>query len=174
MLARRKAIEATREAVQSTTLRPEQVNGYLERVGTSTIDLPVRLDRLAVRPQVSLAELLEHAGVAAAVLREGPGVDSVAEAVEIDMKYAGYLEREQEMVRKMAQLESWPIPPGFDYTGTSNITIEAREKLSRIQPENLGQASRVSGVSPADISVLMVLLKRNGHSADRGPGARGV
>ena len=71
------------------------------------------------------------------------------------------------MVEKLAQLESWKIPSHFDYPGVSNITMEAREKLSKIQPENLGQASRISGVSPADVSVLMVLLKKNGGAPKR-------
>ncbi|MBT8398908.1 MAG: tRNA uridine-5-carboxymethylaminomethyl(34) synthesis enzyme MnmG, partial [Rhodothermia bacterium] len=74
--------------------------------------------------------------------------------------------RERDLVRKMEQLESWSIPRNFDYALIDNITMEAREKLAKIQPDNLGQASRVSGVSPADISVLMVLLKR-GRSSRR-------
>ncbi len=162
MLARRAALEATRSAVESTTVRPEQVNGYLEHVGTSPIDLPLKLHRLALRPQVSLGDLLDHAGITGDVVKDGPGMASVVTGVEVDLKYAGYLEREHDMVRKMSQLESWPIPVDFDYEAMGNITMEAREKLTKIQPENLGQASRVSGVSPADISVLMVLLKRNG------------
>ncbi|NNE46740.1 MAG: tRNA uridine-5-carboxymethylaminomethyl(34) synthesis enzyme MnmG, partial [Rhodothermales bacterium] len=162
MLARRAALEATRNAVETTTVRPEQVNGYLEHVGTSPIDLPLKLHRLALRPQVSLGDLLDHAGITGDVLKDGPGMASVVTGVEVDLKYAGYLERENDMVQKMSQLESWPIPTDFDYETIGNITMEAREKLTKIQPENLGQASRVSGVSPADISVLMVLLKRNG------------
>jgi tRNA uridine 5-carboxymethylaminomethyl modification enzyme len=170
MLARRAALEATRSAVESTTVRPEQVNGYLEHVGTSPIDLPLKLHRLALRPQVSLGDLLEHAGITGDVVKDGPGMASAVTGVEVDLKYAGYLERENDMVRKMSQLESWPIPADFDYKAMGNITMEAREKLTKIQPENLGQASRVSGVSPADISVLMVLLKRNGsHSRTESP-----
>jgi tRNA uridine 5-carboxymethylaminomethyl modification enzyme len=67
-----------------------------------------------------------------------------------------------EMVEKMQQLESWCIPPEFDFGAVQNITLEAREKLAKIQPENLGQASRISGVSPSDLSVLMVMLKKGG------------
>ena len=80
--------------------------------------------------------------------------------VEIELKYEGYLEREYDMVEKMEQVESYAIPEGFDFRQVDNITMEAREKLSKIRPDNLGQASRISGVSPADVSVLMVLLKR--------------
>jgi tRNA uridine 5-carboxymethylaminomethyl modification enzyme len=79
---------------------------------------------------------------------------------DIEIKYAGYMEREQEMVQQLQQLDAWRIPDGFDYGTVQSITLEAREKLSRIRPQSLGQASRISGVSPADISVLMVLTKR--------------
>jgi len=80
--------------------------------------------------------------------------------VETELKYAGYVKREREMVARMAKLESFPIPKNIDYSRLDNLAMEAREKLNKIQPENIGQASRISGVSPADISVLMVLLKK--------------
>ncbi len=165
MQARRKAIDATRDALQSITVRPTAVNGYLEGVGTSPIVTPTRLQQVALRPQVSLNDLLEYTGLMSDVAKQGPGLDPVVAAVEVDLKYAGYLDREHEIVRQMSHLDSWIIPLDFDFGAIGNITMEAREKLSRIQPENLGQASRISGVSPSDISVLMVLLKRDG----RGP-----
>ncbi len=162
MKTRRDAVEATRAAVESTALPPEKVNDYLESVGTSPITQPERIVRLALRPQVSLEDLLAHACIRDDVVHRGPGLESVATQVEIDLKYEGYLDREAELVRKMEQLESWVIPRDLSYADLDNITIEAREKLDAIQPDNLGQASRISGVSPADISVLMVLLKRRG------------
>ncbi len=160
MDTRREAIAATRAAVESTALKPIEVNGYLESVGTSPIDRPERIVRLALRPQVVLGDLLRHVGRRDDIVTEGPGREDVARLVEIELKYEGYVQREQDLVRKMERLESWSIPGDFDYAGIDNITMEAREKLAKIQPDNLGQASRVSGVSPADISVLMVLLKR--------------
>ena len=167
MRRRKEAMDATRYAVESTTVRPEQVNSYLEHVGTSAIDRPERIVRLALRPQVTLEDLLAHVGLRDEVVRDGPGGESIAGLVEIDLKYEGYVERERDLVRQMEQLESWSIPSDFDYEVIDNITMEAREKLSIIQPDNLGQASRVSGVSPADISVLMVLLKHRGRSRAR-------
>ncbi len=160
MLKKKEAIERTRRALEETTVRPEQVNGYLERVGTSPIDRPERLVRLALRPQVKLRELLEAAGLRAQVVVPAPGMEPVELLVEIELKYAGYLDRERELVEKMRELEDWRIPPDFDYEAVETISKEAREKLSKIRPENLGQASRISGVRPADISVLMVLLRR--------------
>ena len=100
---------------------------------------------------------------------EYQGMEDISRLVEIELKYEGYVEREHEMVNKMVELESWLIPGDFDYNAVSNITIEARQKLSKIRPDNLGQASRISGVNPADISVLMVLLKKHRNSAAASP-----
>ncbi|MEZ4700515.1 MAG: tRNA uridine-5-carboxymethylaminomethyl(34) synthesis enzyme MnmG [Rhodothermales bacterium] len=160
MRAKREAMSATRAKLEQTSIHPDLVNGYLERVGTSAILQPERLAKLALRPQVDLKALIEHAGVYDQVVTPAPGLESVETLVETELKYSGYLDREREMVESMMQLERWSIPEGFNFRSVSNITIEAREKLSKIQPENLGQASRISGVSPADISVLMVMLKR--------------
>ncbi len=165
MLAKKVAIAAMEQTVRTQNVRPEHINGYLEKIGTSPIQFPERIARLATRPEVSLEELIEHAGLGASMpAQENLGLTSVASMVEIDLKYAGYLEREQELVDKMIELEKWFIPEGFDFNKVSNITMEAREKLSKIQPNTLGQASRISGVSPADISVLMVMLKKSGSS----------
>src|SRR5690606_38427443 len=150
----------TRAALESTNAQPEAVNEYLASVGTSPIDQPERLARLALRPEIDLENLLWHTGQYDELVTPAPGMESAARLVEIELKYAGYVERQAELVAKMEQLEEKPIPPGFDYHAVDNITMEAREKLSKIQPENLGQASRISGVSPADISMLMVLLKK--------------
>lgn len=156
---KKEAIEQLKRLLEETSVRPEHVNGYLEQVGTSAITQPERLIRLALRPQVTLSDLLAHAGYADEVTR-APGTIPTETLVEIDLKYAGYLEREHEMVDKMQRLEAWRIPDHFDYHGIQNITLEAREKLGKIRPDNLGQASRISGVSPSDLSVLMVTLKK--------------
>src|SRR5690606_36146080 len=168
MLAKKDAIERTRHALNTTAVTPEQVNGYLEKIGTAPIEQPERIARLALRPQVSVKDLLTHADIRDSVVTEAPGLEPVDKLVEIELKYAGYVEREQEMVRRMEHIEEWTIPEDFDFRAVKNITMEAREKLSKIHPENLGQASRISGVSPADISVLMILLKKNGTSTSNG------
>ena len=160
MVHRREALAATRRALEVTAVRPAAVNGYLESVGTSPIMEPERLIQLAKRPEVDLDEMLQQAGIHEEIVAPLPGLVSAARLVEIELKYEGYLEREYDLVEKMEQVESYAIPEGFDFRGVDNITMEAREKLSKIQPDNLGQASRISGVSPADVSVLMVLLKR--------------
>jgi len=157
---RQDAIERTRQNVEKRTVNPDVVNGYLESVGTSVIEQPEKLTKLAVRPQVSLKNIIDYAKLREEVVVDGPGVEPTETLVETELKYAGYVKREREMVARMAKLESFPIPKNIDYSRLDNLAMEAREKLNKIQPENIGQASRISGVSPADISVLMVLLKK--------------
>ncbi len=162
MLARKAAIEHVREALAKTSVRPEQVNGYLEHVGTTPIDRPVRLLARARRPEVAIDALLHPPGHRSAVEHVAPGKESAARSVEIDLKYEGYLERQHVRVRKMEEQEAWRIPDGFDYARVEALSKEAREKLAKIQPQNVGQAARIPGVRAADVSVLMVLLKKRG------------
>jgi tRNA uridine 5-carboxymethylaminomethyl modification enzyme len=162
MQAKETAIEKTREAMADTRLAPEDVNGYLESVGTATIGEPDSILQLSKRPQVDAEALIEHAGLWSEVVTDAPGMLSAPRLVEIDLKYEGYLDRQRQMVEKMEEKERWPIPDGFDYHELDNISKEAREKLSKVEPDNLGQASRVSGVRASDVSVLMVLLKNSG------------
>ena len=86
--------------------------------------------------------------------------DEVVEAAEIELKYSGYIERERLLADKLARLENLVIADKFNYAELTNLSIEARQKLQKIQPRTIGQASRISGVSPADINVLLVLLGR--------------
>jgi tRNA uridine 5-carboxymethylaminomethyl modification enzyme len=159
MLKKKEALDITLTNMKTTNAQPDVVNPYLESVGTTPLERPQRLSTLALRPQVSLTELLKSSNLMHLVVPI-EGMDPSEELAEIELKYAGYLEREKEMVTTMTQKEAWRIPPDFDYSNLS-ITLEAREKLSKIRPDNLGQASRISGISPADISVLMVLLRRH-------------
>jgi len=161
MLAKKTAMAEMEKAVKDKNVQPDRVNPYLEKIGTSPINQPERIAKLAVRPQVSLVDLIEYAGLQQEMAGNDTGLERITTMVEIDLKYAGYLQRESDLVDKMIELENWLIPDGFDFNGVGNITMEAREKLSKIQPDTLGQASRISGVSPADISVLMVMLKNN-------------
>jgi tRNA uridine 5-carboxymethylaminomethyl modification enzyme len=156
------AVDATREALASTNAEPEAVNDYLREVGTSTIDRPSRLLQLAKRPEVDIEALLKHTGQHAEVARDAPGMTPPERIVEIDLKYEGYIERQEKKVEEMEEKERWPIPDGFDYHDVENLSYEAREKLSKVEPQNVGQASRVSGVRASDVNVLMVLLKKKG------------
>lgn len=138
------------------TAEPEQWNDWLLSQGTSSLRQKVPLTSLIARPQLSLEDLRLHLGAA-----DAPDVpELVWEQVEIDTKYAGYLQKEQEQVDKLKRLESVRIPIGFDYLRITALSIEARQKLDRLRPVSVGQASRISGVSPSDIQVLLVHLGR--------------
>ena len=160
LCAKREAMEATLAALRKTTVKPAQVNRYLASVGSQPLAQPAPIVKVVLRPEVSLKGLLSASGQRAAM--EAPGMEDVMQLVETDLKYAGYVRRQEDEARKMARLEKRRIPRTFNYAATKNLSMEAREKLSRIQPETLGQASRISGVSPADLSVLMVLLGADG------------
>ena len=162
------ALAETHRRLAETALAPEAVNAYLASVGTAPIDRPTRADRLAVRPQVELAELLAAAGRADLVV-PGPGLEDTASLAATELRYAGYLEREDALVAEMRRLDRYAVPPDFDFAAVRAISSEARERLARVQPETLGQASRLQGVRASDVQALMVLLKR--HRVGAGDGA---
>ena len=162
MLQKKEAVDQTREALSTTSVQPEEVNDYLASVDTSSLDQARPIIQLAKRPEVDIEDLLHHTDRWDEIVTPAPGMISAPRLVEIDLKYEGYLDRQRERVEKMEEKERWPIPDDFDYHALDNISKEAREKLSKVEPDNLGQASRVSGVRPADVSVLMVLLKKRG------------
>ncbi|OZC03993.1 tRNA uridine-5-carboxymethylaminomethyl(34) synthesis enzyme MnmG [Rubricoccus marinus] len=159
MNARAEAAALLADRITSTSVTPASANPYLESVGTAPLAEPTRLNRIALRPEVTLLDLLRASGEAD-LIPEAPGLEPITERVETEMKYAGYLERERDAADRMQDLERWRVPDGFDFTAVTSISHEAREKLTRVRPETLGQASRVSGVSPADVQSLMVLLRR--------------
>ncbi len=142
--------------LDAQTAEPQHWNSWLESKGTTALRQKGPLSSLIARPQLSLEELRNHLNGA-----DMPTADDLVwEQVEIDAKYAGYLEKEQEQVGKLKRLESVRIPAGFDFLRITALSIEARQKLERLRPETVGQASRISGVSPSDIQVLLVHLGR--------------
>ena len=164
------ALAETLRRLRVTALAPEAVNGYLDAVGTSPLDRPVRADRLAVRPQVDLADLLAAAGRGDLVV-PGPGMEDTAALAATELRYAGYLEREDALVAEMRRLDRYAVPPDFDFAAVRAISAEARERLARVQPETLGQASRLQGVRASDVQALMVLLKGHRVGVSSGDGA---
>ncbi|MDA0378422.1 MAG: tRNA uridine-5-carboxymethylaminomethyl(34) synthesis enzyme MnmG [Bacteroidetes bacterium] len=145
-------------SLHQVSLTPDQVNPFLEELGSAPVRQTDRIAKVALRPEVSLGDLLRRTNNLA-LIPSLPGLERVEEMVETDLKYEGYVAREQEMIQKMGQLEDLRLPDRIDYRAIQNITMEAREKLDRIRPQNLGQASRISGVSPSDVSVLMVMVR---------------
>ena len=135
---------------------PEEVNPFLISVGSAPLSESKRISDIALRPEVKLSELLKI--VPRGTLNFLP--EEVIDSVEISLKYSGYIEKEKRQAEKIKRLEDLVIPEGFDYSKLNGLTIEARQKLARYQPVTLAQAARISGVSPADISVLLVYFGR--------------
>lgn len=152
-------------------LRADVINDYLSESNSATLSESKRISDLASRPEISLEELLNFVPRGtfdkfSVVLPEGEDVGSsqrrkeIIDSVEIGVKYKGYIEREKSIAEKIARLEDLKIPQDFDFHKVSGLTIECRQKLLRYKPTTIAQASRISGVSPADISVLLVYFGR--------------
>jgi tRNA uridine 5-carboxymethylaminomethyl modification enzyme len=137
---------------------PDAINPGLERLETATITEKISAEKLLKRPQLGIKELATLSDELAEYLTKYP--TEVIEQAEIQIKYESYLEKEQLMVEKLANMEDFKIPPSFDYVGITALSNEGRQKLHKIRPETLGQASRISGVSPADLSIVTVYLGR--------------
>jgi tRNA uridine 5-carboxymethylaminomethyl modification enzyme len=137
---------------------PDAINAGLEKLETATITEKISAEKLLKRPQLGIKELATLSEELSAYLEKYP--TEVIEQAEIQIKYESYLEKEQLMVEKLANMEDFKITPTFDYLGITALSNEGRQKLHKIRPETLGQASRISGVSPADLSILTVYLGR--------------
>ncbi len=147
-----------KDAVQSKSLAPAEANPLLERLGSRPIDEAQRIADLVKRPGISLEDLLRAKGLEEEIAAAGDAVT----AVEIQLKYAGYLKREREAAERLKELADFQLPPDLRYTDLASLSTEAREKLQRIRPHSLAQASRIPGVSPSDLQnlVLEVLRRR--------------
>lgn len=154
-------IEKVKSFMQNTSISPDQVNGLLESLNTAPIRQKVKLDSLLLRPQISLNQLINHIEFLGNFTRN-IGLDSaeVLEEAEILIKYDGYINKEQEIAEKLSKFDDMPLKHDFDYHSLPSLSTEARQKLTRIRPATIGQASRISGISPSDISVLLVFLGR--------------
>ena len=162
MVRKYSAADSLRALCENTNLTAAKVNSLLESKNSSALTESKKISDLAVRPELSLEELLplvprgtfDRFGV------EEPLDDEVKESVEISLKYHGYIEREMQLADKLHKLENLKIPENFDFDKVSGLTIECRQKLQRYNPRTIAQASRISGVSPSDISVLLVYFGR--------------
>ena len=154
--------EMLMKTVREASVLPSDANGVLEDKGTPAIDQKVKLINLLLRPQVDMADLLSISKDLTAKLEEIPAnikAESLQYA-EVLLKYQNYIDKEQEVADKLLKYENMPLKEDFDYFSLQSISYEAREKLTKMKPKTVGQASRISGVSPADISVLIIYLSR--------------
>ena len=153
-----KAVQEVRNTLNNFNIDAEGINPYLESIGSSTIVEKQRATKIILRPNVSLKDIMEEVPS----LKEAIGdanMDSLEQA-EIQIKYERYIEKELELVNKMSLMEDLIIPENFDYEKVSAVSKEALQKFKKIQPRTLGQASRISGVNPSDVQILMVYMGR--------------
>jgi tRNA uridine 5-carboxymethylaminomethyl modification enzyme len=156
MMEKQNAVSELSETCFHTKIRADKVNDYLVSLGSTPLSESKHLSDLVSRPELSLSNLL-------AFVPRGTKADYSEDeitAVEVSIKYAGYIEREKLQAEKNNRLEYIRIPADFDFDNLQGLTIECRQKLKRYKPETIAQASRISGVSPADISVLLVYFGR--------------
>lgn len=154
-------IEEIESFCQNFAIKPKLINSALETLGTTPLQYGCKLIDLVNRPQLNLKNLSEMIPQLKEVLdRPTNRKEEIAEAAEIRMKYKGYIERERVVAEKMHRLENIKIKGHFNYEEIQSLSTEARQKLTRIQPETLAQASRIPGVSPSDINVMLVLMGR--------------
>ena len=153
-------ISTSKKSFEREKVSPSEVNDYLDEIGSSAIDNSETLNKLAKRPEVNLEALIhrldtEKHPAAWKLLGNSRALNQVA----IEMKYEGYIGRQMELIAKMEKLEELRIPDNFDYFRLKTISNEGREKLNAVRPRSIGQASRISGVTPSDISALLVYLR---------------
>ena len=135
------------------------LNELLEKKETSPLTQNVKLENVLLRPQITIHDLMDYDLDFTEFLRQiGADEEQITNA-ETYIKYSTYIQKEEELVQHLSNLDNIKLPENLDYQSIQSLSKEAREKLSKVRPVNLGQASRVSGVSPADITALMILLR---------------
>lgn len=158
---KKQEIQDLLQFVKDYSIKADYINTALEKLGTSPLKQGVKLSDLILRPQLSFFSLQDYIPALKQRIEQIPNRrEEIVEAAEIQIKYRGYIEREKIQAEKIQRLDSIRINHKFDYLNIHSLSIEARQKLHKIQPETLGQASRIPGISPSDISILLVLLGR--------------
>jgi len=155
------AVESLIRYLKTESISPDLINELLEKEDTATVQQKVKMASILLRPQISLKGMITHIPDLKRLVEKEFGSDvEILEETEILVKYEGYIEKETEIVEKLSKFEDLVLRPDFDYKAIHALSWEAREKLTSAKPGTIGQASRISGVSPADISVLLVYIGR--------------
>ena len=143
--------------LKELSIKPNTINPILERNNSNPVDQAYRASQFLTRPNIDLTKLSEIE-----VIKEKISgyTDEVQEQAEINIKYKGYIEKEKENVAKLNRMENIKIPSNFDFNAITSLSTEAKQKMKKVQPSTIAQASRISGVSPADINVLLIHLGR--------------
>ena len=151
-------VSSIKKIINELSIEPEDVNSFLSASGSTEINQKQKVAQVLLRPGISLAGLADSIPALNALLR--PFNRETIEQAEIQVKYEVYIAKEKELVSRMNQMEELEIPSKFDYGKVQAISTEAREKLGKIKPRTLGQASRISGINPSDVQILMVYMGR--------------
>ena len=160
-LQKKEAVEEIKDFCRKFAIKPKIVNGALEAIGSTPLVYGCKLEDLVARPELNFEKLYAIVPELKERIEQLPNrKEEIAEAAEIHIKYKGYIEREKMVAEKMHRLENIKIKGKFNYSTLSVISTEARQKLEKIQPETLAQASRIPGVSPSDINAMLVLMGR--------------
>ncbi len=153
--------EKLKKSLRKEGIAPDKANVLLSSVGSSPIDQQVKLSSLITRPKITMTDLLDISDDSKKLAEElTVEHEDIVDQAEIQLKYEGYINREEDVAKKMNRLEEVLIPEDLDYSKLASISAEGKEKLSELKPRTIGQASRISGVSPSDVSVLLVFLGR--------------
>jgi tRNA uridine 5-carboxymethylaminomethyl modification enzyme len=158
VIEKREEVSKVKKHLAESSVEPDDVNPYFGEIGSAPISEKQKISKIILRPNVDLPSLMKVVPGLKESL-EGISVDSLEQS-EIQIKYERYIEKEQEIVEKMSQLENMVIPSTFDYDKISALSNEALQKFKKIKPGTLGQASRISGVNPSDVQILMVYMGR--------------
>jgi tRNA uridine 5-carboxymethylaminomethyl modification enzyme len=158
--AKKEKTELLKKYAAKLSLKPEEVNDLLEKKKSGKIKQKVKTPSILTRPGISLNEIIDRSEKLNRFIKENKIENTIIEQVEIDLKYSGYINREIENAEKLKKLEHVKIPKDIDYLKFSSLSTEAKEKLNSIRPINIGQAARISGIKPSDISILLIYLGR--------------
>ncbi|OSZ81357.1 tRNA uridine-5-carboxymethylaminomethyl(34) synthesis enzyme MnmG [Chitinophagaceae bacterium IBVUCB2] len=158
VINKRKSVEEIKTILKDFAVEPEEINSYFISINSSPITEKQKAQKILLRPDVELDELANSLPKLKEALSHFT-TDSIEQA-SIQIKYDTYIEKEKELVKRMSQLEELEIPETFDYKKIASLGNEAREKLAKIKPRTLGQASRISGINPSDVQILMVFMGR--------------
>ncbi|MFZ9660376.1 MAG: tRNA uridine-5-carboxymethylaminomethyl(34) synthesis enzyme MnmG [Chitinophagaceae bacterium] len=158
VLKKKESIERIKTSLKEITVDPEQINAFLESRSSATLTQKQKIGQVLLRPGIGLMDMADAIPSVKEIFSKEKKED--IEQAEIQVKYEVYIEKEKELVSRMNQMETLEIPAQFDYMKVQAISAEAREKLNRMKPRTLGQASRISGINPSDVQILMVYMGR--------------
>lgn len=158
VVEKKQSVEKIKETIKSYSLEPEEINPYLTQINSAPILQKQKLSQVLLRPNVNLKEIIKASKGVAAMIETN--LEEALEQAEIQVKYEAYINKEKDLVEKMSQLEDLVIPDTFTYDKIHSLSNEARQKFIKIKPRTLGQASRISGVNPSDVQILMVFMGR--------------